>query len=80
MPRILLSLLFITLDARLLHAASSCGRSLIYLRLDLGTRTLLKLDLESVARAFRRHPKALIEFDLRLGPLARTNRSYYAGG
>lgn len=66
-----------TVDVRAMHRASPCGRSLAYGRFDLGTRTLVQVDVELVDPAYRR-PGAPIEYHLRFGPFTLSNRTWYA--
>jgi hypothetical protein len=64
-------------DVRVLRAASYCGRSLVYGRLDIGSCTVAKLDVELVAAEYR---TSLIEVEVLVGPVRLTNRSWYGVG
>ncbi len=62
------------LDARLV-SFTALGCSLLYLRLDAGTRTGFMVDVERVKKSHRATP---LEGLLKLGPWQATNRTWYA--
>lgn len=71
------SILSVRVDARILHAASRLGRSITYLRIDVGYRTFFQWDLEYISREAR--AGRVVEYLLKIGPWQSTNRSYYVG-
>jgi hypothetical protein len=73
--RLLLVLARLTIDLRLM-SFTSLGCSIVYVRVDAGTRTLLQLDLERVRAS---HRVSAFEWLVRIGWLTRTNRSWYVG-
>lgn len=73
--RLTLQALRALLDLRLV-SFTALGCSIVYARLDFGTRTVAMLDVERVARSHRSKP---LEALVRLGPWTATNRTYYCG-